>query len=834
MVAAAGEARSSATDRRAALVEILAKRGLSATANDVVFLDDAKGALGAAVSTSRAFVIARVTALPNDPSELYLVETRLSPNGVLLDVTSQRDISDTTGAEETSVVAQGARVAFVSKSLDSALASTVTLLDFRGQKPLDWPLMDRAKNAITNYQETGQLRGVERHRLQVKAKGAIEISMTDGELDVRADGKLARLTFDTMSLAEKASWISVLPNDLARPGNLTTWSVDRVRNVIGDDTMQWIKATYFTMQNYVASTKANVTGDTGAAGIAEDLGEDLAAPHKVIPVDPDLGWPPPPLEIVVTPSLPGEGEWKAKDDTNWFRQQPNLATTFITTFIRTDKTQKNTRVYIALWDPRQVELHMMCGTVEPKGATGDAGPGLIPRTPDVMKRLVAASNAGFQAQHGEFGMMADGVVYLPPKPYAATVAELNDGSTAFGTWPESPVIPDNILSYRQNMTAIVQDGKFNPFGRTWWGGTPPGQEDTTHTVRTGICLTKEKFVGYFYGAELSPEALAQAMIQARCSYGIALDMNAGHAGMEFYKVGPESEVPLLDAIDGSFEAQGAVPDMDGWNFRGRKLINGMGLMNFPRYIKREGRDFFYLTLRHVIPGENIAPVIDPPKEGEGAWTLKGLPQHGFPYALALTEVRPDKANPALSLKILEVDPRTVVVGGPQDGEDKTVLLLDGGAKQDSDKASLYYAAKTFIISDKEAPKGASRIASGDPDATTGAAIVGLNDDSGMLFYAEVSGTADRSKTDLKSARELMTRLGCSQLIVLQHPLDLAMGGTTSLANEAIRPPSGKTAVKLIRTEAPDGRRFFEDTPIVPKDTWYSMQQYRVRYVHKHD
>jgi hypothetical protein len=51
--------------------------------------------------------------------------------------------------------------------------------------------------------------------------------------------------------------------------------------------------------------------------------------------------------------------------------------------------------------------------------------------------VVGASNAGFQAQHGEFGMMADGVVYLPPKPYAATVAVLRDGTTAFGTWPET-------------------------------------------------------------------------------------------------------------------------------------------------------------------------------------------------------------------------------------------------------------------------------------------------------------------------------------------------------------------------------------------------------------
>ena len=29
-------------------------------------------------------------------------------------------------------------------------------------------------------------------------------------------------------------------------------------------------------------------------------------------------------------------------------------------------------------------------------------------------------------------------------------------------------------------------------------------------------------------------------------------------------------------------------------------------MNFPRYIKREGRDYFYLTLRYVLPGEPMA------------------------------------------------------------------------------------------------------------------------------------------------------------------------------------------------------------------------------------
>ncbi len=123
--------------------------------------------------------------------------------------------------------------------------------------------------------------------------------------------------------------------------------------------------------------------------------------------------------------------------------------------------------------------------------------------------MVAASNAGFQALHGEFGMMADGVVYLPPKPYAATVTVPRDGSTGFGTSAQRRAFRRTVLSYRQNMTVMVEDEKFNPYNRTWWG-TPPGWADKTHTVRTGICLTKERFIAYFYGADLSPEALAQA------------------------------------------------------------------------------------------------------------------------------------------------------------------------------------------------------------------------------------------------------------------------------------------------------------------------------------
>src|SRR6185503_18258042 len=127
-----------------------------------------------------------------------------------------------------------------------------------------------------------------------------------------------------------------------------------------------------------------------------------------------------------------------------------------------------------------------------------------------------------------------------------------------------------------------------------------------------------------------------------------------------------------------WEQEGEVPGLDGWNFRARRLIRGMGLMHFPRYIKREGRDYFYMTLRHVLPGAALSPAVQPPLPAEGAWRLKGLPQHGFPYALALTEVRPDAAHPSVKVRVLKIDPRTVsakVAGAAS----KTVAVIDAGA-----------------------------------------------------------------------------------------------------------------------------------------------------------
>ena len=860
-IALSGGVGDDARDRSTALTQALAGRGILAAPGDVVWVDPPRSPLGAFGPSSRALV--RGAAAQGEPNDLFLVGAELSPEGVLVGVGGAHNLTETSGADEERPVLRGEIAAYIARPLVEGASPTVHVVELGGQRmtaAADWTRLERTQHAITNLQSTGRLRGVGRRTFAVdppegaEAGGApapgaagadVVIQLSEGAIVIRSSGREARVDLAASPAtlvggAPLPSWIRAEEGELARPGNLVTWAVDRVRNVIGDDAMQYVKMVGFGLKEDVE--RQTEDAEESAKEIAAELGQsELGPPTRQATSDPELGWPPAPIQPLINPPLPGEGEWNPQGGDAFLRKLPGLPPAFMTTFLRPDRSRQVVRIFIALWDPRQVELHMMAGTVEPKGATGEAGPGIIPRTPEVMKRVVAASNAGFQALHGEFGMMADGVVYLPPKPYAATVAVRRDGSTMFGSWPEDQRIPDGLLSYRQNMTVMVQDQKFNPYGRNWWGGTPPGWPDKTHTVRTGICLTKERFVGYFYGADLSPEALSQAMIQARCDYGIALDMNAGHSGLEFYYAAPEGELPALERpLQGKCEAEGTISGLEGWRFRSRCLIRGMGLMNFPRYIQRESRDFFYMTLRNILPGPNLEPAI-PGQAGEGEWRVKGLPQHGFPYAMALTEIRPDAGRPDLKLRALKIDPRAVrAASGAGAANGHTVAVIgDPGvspAAAQGETVSLWHGEGGFSVASAPPAAGAVRIASGVAASSSAVAALGVEDEGGMLVYAEIAaGPAGASAADPRDARlleDFLKRLGCSSRLLLPGRLAVALGGDTDLAGVAVHPPSGPGVVRLLRAEAPGAGRIFEDTPVVPFNTWYPLQQKRIRYFKK--
>lgn len=836
-----------AATRSDALVKALASHGLACTSSDVFWLRGPSGLGGALAGGARAIVRAHVGS---DPNDLYAVDARLSPEGVPIELGAIYDLTHTASIDEESVHLRGTTLAYVAAAGDLRTAIHVVELAGRDVDEYgDFSRVQKWQTALTNLQQTGDARGV------LHDVYSLDPVASHVELDVRADGMIEaiadgrRIVIDPSHAraVEGAGWVRVAEEQHAKPGNVVTWSVDRVRAMdwFGEEKMQWVKAIAFTALDEVKTMRSGIFGDADTAkDVAQDLGSvaDLARPEYT---DPETGWPPESIAPYVTPPLAGEGKWIALGKDPFITPSFGLPSAFVTTFLRPDRERKEARVYVTMWDPRQIALHMQAGTVEPLSAMGEAGPGSIPRAPEVMRRVVAGFNGGFQAVHGEYGMQADGALYLPPKPYAATVMELRDGTTAFGSWPGPPGgdpkaqmdVPTDILSYRQNLTALIEHGKYNPWGRGWWGGTPPGWQDNIHTTRSGICLTTEGFVGYFYGADVSADALARAMMQARCDYAVHLDMNPGLVGFELYDVESSATFkPLARPLQIDWEYEGSFKALPDFHYRARKMIRGMVEQNFPQYIHLDGRDFFYLTRRPLLPGPDLASLAAAPEAGEGAWRTKGLPQHGFPYAMATTQLRvPDALD--VKLRIVRIDPRAIVLAGSPGTDEKTPTIavftsapiVEAATTAHPLKSALYFSPTgtgIFSLESGTTPLAETRaFATGDAPRVA----VGIDDEEGMLTWIELApNVTPDGKTRAAMAR-VLDALGCRVRAAVTDSRIL-LGGSLDAAGDPIAPPQG-TVTRLVRVTRPAARTYF-DTPFVGPGTWQPLQMQRVRYFNR--
>jgi hypothetical protein len=391
-----------------------------------------------------------------------------------------------------------------------------------------------------------------------------------------------------------------------RPAFLA-WAVDTAREVpwIGRRTIEWMEKYWFDFNDWLARKRYELLGEEGGAAA------EYAAMVASRPAIGLVGWPPAELAPLLRKPEPGEGAWIAVDDEAF---TPAVAgpPLFYRTYLRADPERPFAAAHLVAWDPARVEMRMMAGVREPVSTTGLKGLGEVPREGERagdIERLVGAFNGAFQALHGEWGMAIDRQYYLRPRPYGATVATYDDGSTAMGTWPD-PVgeMPEGMRDMRQNVHPLVENGVYNPYQRVWWGGVPAGIEERVVTARSGVCLTFGRKLVYVWGDHLSPESLGAAMIAAGCDYGIHLDMNTGHCGFEFYRVDPAGRQPKpgRPLVEWS-EAEGPVPQRPDLVFRAKKLAREMGHMRFPRYVARDPRDFFYLLRRRSLFDEPPAP-----------------------------------------------------------------------------------------------------------------------------------------------------------------------------------------------------------------------------------
>jgi len=744
----------------------------------------------------------------------------LSPEGALLGLDRADNLTRTESADERLLSANDDRAAWAIG--DEARYYRIELADFRGERlptTEEWSTAARWERALTNLQRTGQLAGVGRRSFKLDpAAKQLSVALGADEVVAVADDHRIGISFDPRGAISGQRFLQEDDRGLARPGNVVTWAVDRARESawFGDERMQFTKAVAYRAFDAIDRAVGAVRSP-GAEKPGAELGE-LAMASPAAPTNPDTGFPPEPVPPLVTPPVDGEGRWFLLDDDPFVRTTPGAPPALVTTFVRADGARPDSRVYVVEWDPRQVELGMVPGTEEPQSATGEVGTGMIPRKPEIMSRLVGAFNGAFQSTHGDFGMMVDRRMVVPPKPYAATIASLKDGSLGFGTWPYDLSTPPDFVSFRQNLTPLVGDGTFNPYGRDWWGGVPHDWEDETHTVRSGLCLTRERFVAYFYATQIDHVHLGRTMIAARCDYGLHLDMNQGHTGLELYHVDTADKLPPVSGkLDGHWQAEGDVSGMPGWRFRGRRLVRNMQLMHFPRYIRRGARDYFYLLLRPILPGAPLkAPDADP---GEGAWAIRDL-DRGFPYSIATTSIRPDPNRRETKVRLLKFDPARLRPARPDEAGGTAALVVGQPRTDDEGAAFLWLDADRAEIADRRPSADAVPVARGSPNGVGPIRAAACADADGMVVYAEVATAPDMAR-DATLLDGVLASAGCSERIFFRQNLTVSLAGRDLSDHPA---PTERNAVRLVRTESGGARRIFRETPVLPPKDWMPLQR----------
>jgi hypothetical protein len=525
------------------------------------------------------------------PRDLFRARVRLSPEGRPLEVRDVVNLTATPYGDEQGLVrdATAERAAFATFAYGQLQGLTV--LDLRGEARAAKATSagERAMLWVTNVQETGDGAGIARLQVALEKETTAAALRFDGPTLVaqlaQANGgtRLAKIDVDKADLVEPVEGVRV--ELLARvPKKPIHWAVDTVRAVpwIGPEPIAWLEAKVWEAKDRLKRFRYGlVTTDRAADEVKVDV--DKIAPR---PLDPTAAgedggyWPPQPVPTIYKNPEPGEGEWIAHQP-EWMHRLPGAPSPFYRTFVRPDPLRPYSKIILVAMDTRQLDFDMEAGVDDPKPTVGSFhGTGRIPRDPSIAGRTVAAFNGGFKTEHGHYGMMLKKRVLLPPVPTAATAAVTEDGRFVLGAWQPSREIPVDVVSYRQNMDPLIDDGVFNPRGRGAWGAVLPNQKNLVgqQTERSGICLTKAHHVLYVWGDDVGPDALGKAMQLADCDFGIHLDMNPYHTGFVFM------------------------------SFHDTKFQNGKSETLTPlmaigprRYIDYNPKDFFFVTLREPAP-----------------------------------------------------------------------------------------------------------------------------------------------------------------------------------------------------------------------------------------
>jgi hypothetical protein len=251
---------------------------------------------------------------------------------------------------------------------------------------------------------------------------------------------------------------------------------------------------------------------------------------------PGLPAPPPLHPPAGVSALPGEGEW---DTVATVRGRPAVRVAHV----RPDRGHTSFLVGVMWIDPTLVRGQLHPGFQDP-GGTSLAGTSL---TAAEQRTVVAVFNGGFRlngASHG--GYFSQGHTARPLVDGAASLVIRTDGTATVGAWNREVRMGPDVVSVRQNLVPLVDDGQVNPScqsgGAAQWGGTV-GQAAFIH--RSGFGVTASGAEIYVGGPALSVCNLGMILKAGGVVRGMELDINPNWVSGAYFR-------PILDGPPHAF------------------------------------------------------------------------------------------------------------------------------------------------------------------------------------------------------------------------------------------------------------------------------------------
>ena len=346
-------------------------------------------------------------------------------------------------------------------------------------------------------------------------------------------------------------------------GPLGASAADVLRAVLGPQVTAQFEAWYLGIQDAGQRAQYQFTDQPVSAPWAANLSGSGAQRLRV----PSM--PLPAMAPLVQPPLADEGVWSAAGSSP---PSPGIPPLVAKAFLRPDPTRPYAVVTLLQFDLRFDIVHLVAGKQQPGGPLGHAGPGAIPANMTQGNALLAAFNGGFKYADGRYGMMAQGIVYAPPQPGAATIAITRDGHLLLGAWGLAPGLQEtnaNLVAWRQNGALLIDNGMLNPLTNDGaaWGGTVLNRASTW---RSGIGITAHHTLIYAAGNALTAATLGLALRRAGAVYAMQMDINPLWVRAFLYQ----------RAASGAWVISKLHPGMQGTG---------------TEYFTGSARDFFYIT-----------------------------------------------------------------------------------------------------------------------------------------------------------------------------------------------------------------------------------------------